>query len=48
MVAAIAAVIGVAMLAVSISGGNLVSFETLVGVLFLAVAVVRYRLAQNR
>ena len=46
LVAVLAAVIGVVVLAVSITGGNLVSFESLVGVLFLAVAVVRYRLAQ--
>jgi len=46
LVAVLAAVIGVVVLAVSITGGNLVSFESLVGVLFLAIAVVRYRLAQ--
>lgn len=46
LVAVLAAVIGVVVLAVSISDGNLVSVETLVGVLFLAIAVVRYRLAQ--
>ena len=46
IVAVLAAIIGVAVLAVSLNNGSLVSFETLVGVLFLAVAVVRYRLAQ--
>ena len=47
MIAIIAAAVGIIVLAVSISGGHVVSFETVVGVLFLAVAVVRYRLAQG-
>ena len=46
LAAVLAAIIGVVVLAVSITDGNLVSIETLVGVLFLAIAVVRYRLAQ--
>ena len=46
IVAVLAAIIGIVVLAVSLNNGSLVSFETLVGVLFLAVAVVRYRLAQ--
>lgn len=46
IVAVLAAIIGIAVLVVSLNNGSLVSFETLVGVLFLAVAVVRYRLAQ--
>jgi len=34
-------------LAISVGGGHLVSMGTLVGLLFLAVATVRYRLAQG-
>ena len=47
IVAVLAAIVGVVVLAVSISGGNLLSIEGLVGVLFLAIAVVRYRLARG-
>jgi hypothetical protein len=43
----VATVLGVLVLAVSLGGGNVISLGTLVGVLFLAVAAVRYRLAQG-
>ena len=39
--------IGVVVLVVSVGSGNVLSIESLVGVLFLAIAVVRYRLAQG-
>lgn len=47
IVAVLAAIVGVVVLAVSISGGNVLSIEGLVGVLFLAIAFVRYRLARR-
>ncbi|MYD64416.1 MAG: hypothetical protein F4X26_00215 [Chloroflexi bacterium] len=47
IVALLATFIGVVVLVVSVGGGNVLSIESLVGVLFLAIAVVRYRLARG-
>ena len=47
MVALLATVLGVLVLAFSIGGGEALSLGTLVGVLLLAIAAVRVRLAQG-
>ncbi|MDE2696871.1 MAG: hypothetical protein OXH97_10220 [Chloroflexota bacterium] len=47
IVAFLALFIGVVVLVVSVGSGNVLSIESLVGMLFLAIAVVRYRLAQG-
>ena len=47
MVATAAVVLGVAVLGFSVGGGHVLSLGTLVGLLLLAVAAVRYRLAQG-
>ncbi len=39
--------IGVLALSFSVLGGDVISLGTLVGVIFLAIAAVRYRLAQS-
>lgn len=46
-VAVLAAALGVLVIGFSVGGGQALSLGTLVGVLFLAIAAVRLRLAQG-
>ena len=46
-IAVLAALVGVIVIAVNVSGGNAVSLGTFVGALFLLIAAVRLRLARG-
>lgn len=47
-IAALSAIIGVSALAITLSSGNLLTLGTVLGVVMLLNAVVRYRIAQEK